>query len=191
LKSQQRLARRFFLNPPVAMTEIQYELREKDLLAFNDHQLKSAEKLQKTLRRHQATIPGLMILIAMVVWFYYQDTLTAAWIGVAAVVWGLAAPFYIRWSTRRKIARLYTDEDKTRILGDYTLRIEPKELVEQSKEGESRIRWDDILRIEAIKNYAFIFVSLDSALIIPRATVKQGDIVEFFKEAEKRIEKAS
>lgn len=173
------------------MTEIQYELREKDLLAFNDHQLKKAESLQKTLRRHQATIPGFLILIALFTWFYYQDSLTAGWIAVTGGIWGVAAPFFLRWQTRRKIARMYTEEDKARILGAYTLRIEPHALIEVSKSGESRIKWEDILRIEAAKNYAFIFVSLDSALIIPRATVKKGNIVEFFKEAEERIEKSA
>ena len=173
------------------MTEIHYELREQDLLAFNDHQLKKAEPLQKVLSRHQATLPGFMILIALFVWFYYQDTLTAGWIAITAAVWGVGAPFFLRWRTRRRIASMYTDDDKARILGDYTLRIEPKELVEISKSGESRIPWSDVLRIEAAKNYAFIFVALDSALIIPRKSVKEGDILEFFKAAEERIEKAA
>ena len=176
---------------PSTMTEIQYELRESDLLAFNDHQLKNTETLQKSLRRHQATIPGFMILIALFVWFYYQDSLTAAWLGLTGAVWGVAAPYFLRWNTRRKIASLYTDEDKARILGDYTLRVEPKELVEICKTGESRIQWDELLRIESNKNYAFIFVSLDSALIIPRKTVKQGNLIDFYKEVEERIEKAS
>jgi hypothetical protein len=173
------------------MTEIQYELREKDMLALNDHQLKNAESIQKTLRRHQATIPALLILIALFVWFYYQDSLTAGWLAITACVWGVGAPFYIKWSTRRNILKMYSDEEKARILGEYTLRAEPHALIEVSKAGESRIKWEDILRIEAAKNYAFIFVSQDSAVIIPRATVKQGDIREFFNEVDKRIEKAS
>jgi len=172
------------------MTEIQYELRERDLLAFNEHQLKSVAPLQKTLRRHQSTIPGFLILIALFVWFGYQDSLTAAWIAAGGALWGVGAPFYLRWQTRRKIGRMYTAEDKARILGEYTLRIEPRELVEISKTGESRIPWADILRIEAGKNYAFIFVTLDSALIIPRATVKKGDIAVFFDEAKQLIDKA-
>lgn len=176
---------------PSVMTEIQYELRESDLLAFNDHQLKNTETLQKSLRRHQATIPGFMILIALFVWFYYQDSLTAAWLGFTGAVWGVAAPYFLRWNTRRKIASLYTEEEKARILGDYTLRVEPKELIEISKAGESRIKWEELLRIESNKNYAFIFVALDSALIIPRKTIKQGNLIEFYKEAEELIEKAS
>lgn len=173
------------------MTEIQYELRERDMLALNDHQLKSAESIQKTLRRHQATIPALLILIALFVWFYYQDSLTAGWLAITACAWGVGAPFYIKWSTRRSILKMYSDEEKARILGEYTLRVEPDALIEVSKAGESRIKWGDILRIEAAKNYAFIFVSQDSAVIIPRATVKQGNIREFFNEVDKHIEKAS
>lgn len=173
------------------MTEIHYELREKDLLAFNDHQLKKAESIQKTLRRHQATIPGFLALIALFVWFYYQDSLTAGWIGLIAATWGFGAPFFLTWNARRKVQKLYSDEDKARILGQYTLRIEPKQLVEVSKSGESRIEWKDVLRIEAAKNYAFIFVSMDSAIIIPRKTVSEGDILEFFKETERHIDQAA
>jgi hypothetical protein len=129
--------------------------------------------------------------LSIFVWFGYQDSLTAAWIAITGGIWGVAAPFLIRWQTRRKISRMYSNEDKARILGEYTLRIEPQALIEVSKAGESHIKWEDILRIEAGKNYAFIFVTLDSALIIPRATVKKGNIAEFFDEVEHRLEKAA
>ena len=173
------------------MTEIQYEVREKDLLAFNDHQLKKTESIQKTLKRHQATIPGMLAMIALFVWFYYQDSLTAGWIGLIAAIWGFGAPFFLTWNARRKVKQLYSDEDKARVLGQYTLKIEPKELVEISKDGESKIEWKDVLRIEAAKNYAFIFVSMDSAIIIPRKTVIKGDILEFFKETEQHIDRVA
>ena len=163
------------------MTEIQYELREKDLLAFNDHQLKKAE----------ATIPGLLAMIALFVWFYYQDSLTAGWIGLIAAIWGFGAPAFLTFNARRKVKALYSEEDLARMLGQYTLKIEPKQLVEVSKDGESRIEWKDVLRIEAGKNYAFIFVSMDSAIIIPRKTVIQGDILEFFKETEQHIDQVA
>jgi hypothetical protein len=173
------------------MIEIQYELREKDLKAFNDHQLKSVQSVQKSMRRHQATIPGMLILIALVSWFYMQDSLTAAWLGLSGLLWGVFVPLYLNWSMRRKVFRLYSEEDKSRILGKYTLRSEPDELVEISHSGESRIQWKDLLRIEAGKGYAFIFVSVDSAVITPSSTVSSGNIREFFDDVEQRIEKAA
>jgi hypothetical protein len=52
------------------MSEIEYEVREQDLIAFNEHQLAKSESLQKTLRKHQATIPGLIVVISLFLFFY-------------------------------------------------------------------------------------------------------------------------
>jgi hypothetical protein len=173
------------------MAEIEYEIREQDLLAFNDHQMKSSERLQKTMRRHQATIPAVMILISLIIWFYYQDSLSAIWVAISGGAWGLLVPYYLRWDARNQIKKFYTDELKSSVLGTYKLRAESKHLVEIGSGGESRIKWSDILRIETTRNYAFIFVTLDSALIVPRKTVKSGNLHEFVKEADQRIEQAA
>lgn len=173
------------------MAEIEYEIREQDLIAFNEHQLQSSKDLQKILRRHQATIPGILVLVALFLWFYYQDTLSAIYAGITAGAWGVLAPLYIKWNSRRQVLQMYTDEVKAAILGTYKLRIEPDALVEIGRGGESRLRWEDVLRVETTKRYAFIFVTIDSALIIPRATVKSGDLHEFVKEADQRIEQCS
>lgn len=173
------------------MTEIEYEVREQDLLAFNDHQLQNSESLQKSLRRHQGFVPGLLAVISMFLWFYYQDTLSAIYAGVTAVAWGLLTPLFLKWQLRQQIRKLYTEEEKACILGNYTLRSDKDALVEVSKAGESRVPWGDILRIEMTKRYAFIFVGLDSALIVPRATLKSGNLHEFVKDADARIEQAA
>lgn len=173
------------------MTEIQYKLRLKDLQFFNDHQFLKKESVKKSFRLHQATIPGILALIAMFTWFYYQDTLTAIWIGASAVAWGFIAPWVIRWNAKRRAMALYTHQDLERMLGTYTLRIEDSDLVEISDQGESRIAWKDVLRIEPGKNYAFLFVSIESAIIIPRKSVIRGDLLEFYKAAEEHIDQAS
>ena len=173
------------------MIEIEYEVREQDLLAFNEHQIKNSEALQKTLRRHQAIIPGIMVVISMFLWFYYQDTLSAIYVAVMAIAWGFLTPLYYKWSLRRQFRRMYTEEEKACITGTYKLRADPRSLVEINRDGESHVPWADILRVETNKNYAFVFVGVDTALVIPRKTVKSGDLREFVKEADKLIEQAS
>lgn len=173
------------------MIELQYVLGEKDLMFFNAHQMKKSERIRKTMNRHQATIPAFLGVIGLFVWFYYQDSLTAAWIGLSAVLWGFGAPFFMQWNARRRIAYMYTLQDRERLFGEYTLRIEPDALVEISKAGESKIPWKEVLRIEPAKNYAFIFVDVDSAIVIPRKGVKKGDIKAFYNAAEEHIDKAS
>ena len=173
------------------MAEIEYEVREQDLVAFNEQQLKNSRRLQKTLRRHQATIPAFMILIALFLLLYAQNTLAAIFVAVSGAAWGVLAPFYLRWSIRRQFRQMYSEEEKAAVLGNYRLRTEPDALVEITAQGETRVKWDDILRIECTNNHAFVFVETNTALIIPRVTVKSGNLLEFVQETDQYIERAA
>jgi hypothetical protein len=172
------------------MTEIEYEVRPQDLIAFNEHLALETAPMRKVFRRHQAQIPGFMVLVSLLLWFYYKDTLSALYVAALALGWGFGAPAYLKWSMRKQFGRFYSDDDRAAVLGQFTLRIEEQELVENGGTGETRTPWADILRIEVTKHYAFIFVSRDSALIVPRATVKSGNLHEFVKAADESISRA-
>ncbi len=174
------------------MTEIQYEVREKDLIAFNEHLLANQERIQKTLRRHQAMIPGVIAIIALLLFFYFKDIPSAVYVILIAMGWGMGVPFYLKWNMRKQIRQMYSEEEKTCILGHYTLKAEKDNLVEVSATGESKLPWKKVLRIEVEKKYVFVFVSLDAALIIPRDTLDKGsNLHEFVKTVDERIEQAS
>ena len=173
------------------MTEIQYEVREKDLIAFNEHLLANQERIQKTLRRHQAMIPGVIAILALLLFFYFKDIPSAAYVILIAMGWGLGVPFYLKWNMRKQIRQMYSEEEKTCILGRYTLKAEKDSLVEVSATGESKRPWKKVLRVEVEKKYVFVFVSLDAALIIPRDTLDKGsNLHEFVKTVDERIEQA-
>lgn len=172
------------------MNEIEYEVRDQDLLAFNEHLAHETAAVKKHLRRHQAQVPGFMVLVSLLLWFYYKDTLSALYVAVLALAWGFGVPSYLKWSMRRQFAKLYTQEERDSVLGQFALRIDKDDLVETSKTGETRTPWAEILRVEVTRKYAFIFVGRDSALIIPRATVRKGNLHEFVKAADESIERA-
>lgn len=170
------------------MVEIEYEVRERDLVAFNEHQIEKSGKLQKIMRRHQSIVPGVIALIALVLWLYLQNTLAAIYTGSVALAWGLLTPAYLRWSIRRQIRQMYTPEQKTQVLGHQVLRTTPAALVEITAGAENAVPWKDVLRLETTKQYAFLFVGLENALIIPRATVKRGNLQDFFKAVDAAID---
>lgn len=172
------------------MTEIEYEVREQDLIAFNEHQLENMQRLQKTLRRHQAVLPGVIALLAVALFAFWKDTLAALYTMLLAIAWGGGIPLYLKWNLRQQIRKMYSDEDRARILGKYCLRADPDALVEMSPAGESKVPWSDVLRVEWTKKHAFIFVGLDTALIVPRATVSKGNLHEFIKATDERVEQA-
>ncbi|MCI0654358.1 MAG: YcxB family protein [Methylococcaceae bacterium] len=172
------------------MVEIQYKLQERDLIAFSEHEVKPDSPLYKQVRRNSTTIPGILCAVALFYWFYYESVLTAFYVGVVGVVWGLLAPLYFKKDFRRKVRRQFSDEDLERILGDYKLKIEKKALVEISPQGETRILWKDVLRLEVTKKYAFIYLDAHEALIVPLENLKHDEIVEFTELVDQRIEES-
>jgi hypothetical protein len=168
------------------MLQIEYELREQDLTAFTEHQLQDKENFQKILRRHQIIIPAILAFLALLAWIYYASPLNAAYIALIAISWHYLSPMLIKYNLRRKILKLYSETDKRQLIGKYKLRLEPHALVEIRGTQETRIPWQDVLRIEVTKRYVFIYLDVDMALIIPRKTLK-GDIHKFLQIADKRI----
>lgn len=172
------------------MVEIQYKLQERDLIAFSEHEVKTDSPLYKQVRRNSTTIPGILCAVALFYWFYFEDVLTAFYVGVVGVVWGLLAPLYFKKDFRQKVRRQFSDEHLERILGDYKLRIEKKALVEISPQDETRILWKDILRLEVTKKYAFIYLDAHEALIVPLEKISHDQIVEFTELVDQRIEES-
>jgi hypothetical protein len=175
------------------MTEIAYEVREKDLIAFNEHLLDNSERIQRVFRRHQAYVPGFIAVVALILFFYFKDIPSTIYALILAVVWGGGVPQFLKWSMRKQLRKMYSETEKANILGRYTLKAEPKGLVEIDTKGETNtLDWGKVLRIEVEKKYIFVFVSLNSALIIPRDTIaKECNLHEFVKTVDERIEKAS
>jgi hypothetical protein len=174
------------------MTEIHYEVREKDLIAFNEHLLDNNERIQKVIRRHQAIIPALISVVALILFFYFKDIPSSIYALLLSMAWGLGVPTFLKWNMRRQIRQMYSDTEKANIMGHYTLKAERNGLVEIGADGETNtLEWKKVLRVEIEKKHIFIFVSLSSALIIPRDTVtKDSNLHEFVKAADEAIEKA-
>lgn len=173
------------------MTEIEYTVREQDLYAFNEHLMKQSKPMMQARRRHQVMVPGLLSISVLFLWFYYQQSITAVILMTLAITWAGVSPYFFRWNMKRQLRHLYTEEEKVSMTGNYTLRVEPTHLVEVAPNGNaSHVAWSDLLRIEATPKYAFIFLSLNTALVVPRATVGKGDLHEFVREVDERISAA-
>ena len=172
------------------MLEIEYEFREQDLLYFNELRLKGNEELQKKIRQNRLFVPGVMFFIGLFYYVYYVDMTTTAYITLLAAAWGIGSPYIMKMDFRRQFFSQYTAEEKKALFGMHTLRIEPESLFEMGPSGKKvRLPWQDMLRVEKHKDYVFIYVDLYEAIVIPRATIKKGDLKAFTKQAEGMIER--
>jgi len=173
------------------MFEIEYQVREEDLLHFNMARSKENKHVQSTLKRHAFIIPGILIIIALFMWSYQNDVKTALYIGFIGLALGVSSPVMVKWDLKRQILKSYSDKEKVSIFGDYKLKIEPHYLLEKSPSGKHKYPWNELLRVEYGDKYVFIYVDLDAALIIPVETETTGNLEAFAEQVEKLIERHS
>ncbi len=173
------------------MLELEYEFREQDLLYFNETRLANDLELQKKIRMNRFITPTIMLFFGMFYYFYYADWTTTAYIAALAVAWTFASPFIMRIDMRRQFFKQYSAAEKKALFGVHRLSIEPDCLQERSPGGKHKTPWAEMLRVEKHKDYVLIYVALDAAIVIPRETVKSGDLKAFAKQVEGMIERAA
>lgn len=173
------------------MFEIEYEFREEDLVHFNESRLKDNHELQKNIVKNRLFVPGIMLMIGLFYYFYYGDMITTAYVTLLAIGWGIVSPYVLKMDMRRQVLESYTDKERADMFGIHTLRIEQDYLAEKSPSGKHKTPWKDMLRVEQLEKYVHIFISMDSAIIIPIETIKSGDLNKFSKQAEEMIDRLS
>ncbi|GAB4270782.1 MAG: hypothetical protein Kow0065_20570 [Methylomicrobium sp.] len=172
------------------MFEITYEFREEDLLHFNQMQLERSDEVLNNIRKNRLIFPGALVLIGLFYYVYYADMLTASYIVAIAILWALFSPRIMLLDLRRQILKNYTDKEKAAMFGTYTLKIEADHLLELSPSGKHKMPWNELIRVEQEdKHYVYIYISLNTALVIPAKTVKKGNLKEFAEQAQKMIER--
>jgi hypothetical protein len=173
------------------MFDIEYEFRQEDLIHFNEMRIKKNQELQGEIRKHRFLILGILLFVSMFYYLYYNDIEMPAYILSFGVLWVFVfKPYEMKMDMRRQILAKYTEEEKKSMFGQYQLSIEQHYLVENSPTGKHKMAWKDLVRVEYGNKYVYIYIDLDTALIIPVETMKTGDLEKFAEQAEGMIERA-
>jgi YcxB-like protein len=173
------------------MLEIEYEFREEDLNHFNEMRFKQTEEYRNQIKKNRWIVPGIMLMIGSFYYYYYGDFNSAAYIFVIAVLWALLSPKIILLNVGRQVLGSYTQKEKKSMFGTYVLTIDPSNanfLHEKSPSGKNKMAWSELVRVDYGNDYVYIYLDLSTALVIPEATMKKGDLKAFAKQVEKMIE---
>lgn len=176
------------------MFEIEYEFQEKDLVHFNEMLYMKNEDIQKNLTKNRWIVPGLMGLIGAFYYFYYHDINTSIYIIIIATLWAILSPKIMRLDFHRQVLKNYTDKEKIAMFGIYTLTIDPANpnyLLEKSPSGKHKMAFSELVRVEYGKRYVYIFITLDTALVIPVDAVKKGNLETFAEQVDQMIQRAA
>lgn len=174
------------------MLEIEYEFREEDLVNFNEGQYLKSKSIQDSITRNRWIFPAIILLIGAFYLYYYRDIKAVGYLTGVAVLWAWLSPKLIMYDLRRQILKNYTPKEKNNMFGTYVLTIDPANpsyLYEKSPSGKHKMLWSELVRVEYGKRSVYIFITLDTTLVIPVETVKRGDLEKFAEQAQKMIER--
>lgn len=173
------------------MFEIEYEFREEDLIHFNEVRFKQTEEYKNQLKKNRWIVPSVMMLIGSFYYYYYGDFKSSGYVFVVAFLWAWLSPRVILLNVGRQILKTYTYKERKNMFGTYVLTIDPANpnfLHEKSPSGKNKMAWSELVRVDYAKGYVYIYIDLGTALVIPEATLKKGDLQAFAKQVEKMIE---
>lgn len=156
------------------LAEIEFEISEQSLTAFNEHHAQYVPKLNKAIERHRLLWPVGIVLLAGYAWHRGGEPFFVAGMVVTALLWALFVPRVLRDVYRKSVRRQYSEQAKKDMYGTHRMQVKESGLVEFSPGGRSATGWKKLMRVDEIPGYAFVYIDTNTALIIPKKPDDQG-----------------
>jgi hypothetical protein len=191
LASGARFARHMIA--PVAIHEVNYELRPDDLFAFQWRawQMSPAGRRARRNRYVSVVLIGLAIVV-LPSWFAGYPVLTWFNALTLVVVVSITAPLagvIERLLTRHAIREFVNREKPGKgQLGRHTVALGDDGVIETTATGETRTTWAGVDRVEDDDRYIFVYTSSMGAHVIPRRAFAGNDADEFLRVARQRTQ---
>lgn len=170
---------------------VSFDTTLDDIHAFNTHYARTAQLPQQSRKmvRGALTLTLGSLMFALGVAFHLP---IAFWIINALILfgWWQFYPRRVEAMARRSTQKLYAEGRNAGMLGATTVTIEPEWLSEASSEREVRTRWRSVEKMDLTADYAFLYVTGFSAVIVPfRAFANEGEKSAFLELARARLDK--
>jgi hypothetical protein len=164
----------------MAVTEIDYELTQDDLIAFHMHALKNSPTVKRFARRTRVMYVILILVMAALTTPWSSGVALAGFV-VGAGTFILGAWLFTNTLTRRAIKDQVSREIPEKgQLGRHHMRIDETGVYESTAVGETRVAWAGIDRIDRDEDAIFIYTTPHAAHMIPRRAFATPDAADSF-----------
>lgn len=170
--------------------ELNYTIQEQDFIDYNLYFIDHDVLTQKTIRRMQLLLAGLVLVGGMALMYCFDSLNTLSVIVYA--VFAVGAYFYAPWAFRqraKKNVRLTIKRAMNKhICGAKTLTADPDGVSLTGEGEESRYTYDAFKRVTAAPNQVYLYLDDLSALIVPNSAFSdQTHKEQFIRTVETRI----
>jgi len=170
------------------VSSITYIFRKIDLIEFNEHHAKMNTAYGKSITRHKFIWPSVMAVMALFFVISLGDIALGLITITVAVLWGALVSTWIKKKFSKRLMGSISDDDVANLLGEYTIELTETGLLETKPVGELQVTWGDIVKLEKSKSHLYIYLTEDSAIIIPKKTLAdQKSLKPFYNELIKAL----
>lgn len=168
------------------MIIINFDFKRDDWIAFNLYHITHSEVHQRNRKRAIRAIPLMLIGLVLV-----QGILQDEWI-VPAIVAIVAGGFWLWWYPSYRDKRVYqgivsyVDQPSNQdYFGRHQVQLSEDSISLETSNTEKKINWIDVLKAEFNDDYYFVYDTPQTAIIIPRESIK--DEPEFLSFLESKL----
>ena len=164
--------------------EIDYKLTEEDYLNFNLFHAKSSNTIAKSLALQRFLLPIIFLIAAFMFAWIGEGSLVGSLIifSIMGILWIVYYPKYFYGFMTKNSKKMLEEGNNDGLLGDRCMILSDEGIVNSSSNGETKVKWAGIKKIEEYDNYFYIYNSAFTAYILQKQSLTNiVDARNYFK----------
>ena len=149
--------------------KIDYQLTKQDYIDFNMNYMSNSKTVKKLFIAQRYIVPIIFLLIPFIM-IKATSIPLGYWVNVflvCYVLWVIFYPKYFKWTVSKRILNMLDEGENADMLGNRSLTLTEKCIIDSSTLSESKTDWSVIEKITQTKKHIFIFISAVAAYILP------------------------
>lgn len=170
--------------------EIRYRNTLEDAVAFNRYHCAHSDEIRRQRNRAAIHLPIVLgvLLAALAVVTQHMEVAFCGAVFIALYVFFIRRAF--RTGLRKTVEKMYQEQDASGFICEHVLEIDEDGILEKTDVSERRDKWIKASGIAEDDGYAFIYVGVAQAHVVPRERIIDGDFDRFVETARSYWEKA-
>lgn len=154
--------------------KIDYELSKYDYLDFNMNYMSNLKTGKKVFIAQRYITPIVFFIVALIMTKATSIPQGDSFKGAALcyVLWAIFYPRYFNWASSKRILKMLDENGSEGMMGDHSLTLTERSIINSTPRGDSRTDWKNIKKIIETQKHIFIFISAESAYILPARVFK-------------------
>jgi len=159
--------------------EIEFSLKEADLVALARHQIRHSPVVEERIRKRRWFYPIAFGMLALGIYLISQQWLFPTLLIAVSILSYIFFPQYFEWMVERRLERIVERGKTSSSLARRKLRVTAEGLEQIMENAESKVTWPLINAIDTTSTHTFVSIEGTYSVVIPKDNLESGSHDEF------------